>query len=74
MIGTIVGEYFISGPMIGIGKVIRNELKGGRLTSGWSHIVIATLLGAALYILVLFFEKYAVRTVNALRSIGRKRA
>jgi len=68
MIGAIIGEYFISGPMIGIGKVIRNELKGGRLTSGWSHILIATIIGAVLYVIVLIFEKYTVRVINAVKT------
>ncbi|GHU99062.1 hypothetical protein FACS1894211_03820 [Clostridia bacterium] len=68
MIGAIIGEYYISGPMIGIGKVIRNDLKGGRLTSGWSHVLIATLIGALLYAAVLLFEKYTVRAVNAVKT------
>lgn len=59
MIGAIVGEYF-GGPRIALGVFITQEAALFRFASAWAAIIIACLLGIALYVLILLFERLAM--------------
>ncbi len=59
MIGAIVGEYF-GGPRIALGVFITQEAALFRFASAWAAIIIACLLGIALYLLILLAERLAM--------------
>ena len=59
MIGAIVGEYF-GGPRIALGVFITQEAALFRFASAWAAILIACLLGIALYLIILTAERLAM--------------
>lgn len=59
MIGAIVGEYF-GGPRIALGVFITQEAALFRFASAWAAIIIACILGIALYLLILLVERLAM--------------
>ncbi len=59
MIGAIVGEYF-GGPRIALGVFITQEAALFRFASAWSAILIACLLGIAIYLVILLAERLAL--------------
>jgi NitT/TauT family transport system permease protein len=59
MIGAIVGEYF-GGPRIALGVFITQEAALFRFSSAWAAIIIACIMGIALYVLILIAERLAM--------------
>ncbi len=59
MIGAIVGEYF-GGPRIALGVFITQEAALFRFASAWAAILIACLLGIAIYLVILSAERLAL--------------
>lgn len=59
MIGAVVGEYF-GGPRIALGVFITQEAALFRFSSAWAAIVIACILGIALYLVILAAERLAM--------------
>lgn len=59
MIGAIVGEYF-GGPRIALGVFITQEAALFRFSSAWSAIIIACMMGIALYLIILLAERLAM--------------
>lgn len=59
MIGAIVGEYF-GGPRIALGVFITQEAALFRFASAWAAIIVACVLGIALYLLILLAERLAM--------------
>lgn len=56
MIGAVVGEYF-GGPRIALGVFITQEAALFRFSSAWAAIIVACILGIALYLLILVAER-----------------
>jgi len=56
MIGAVVGEYF-GGPRIALGVFITQEAALFRFSSAWAAIIIACLMGIALYLVIIFLER-----------------
>lgn len=59
MIGAIVGEYF-GGPRIALGVFITQEAALFRFSSAWAAIIIACLMGIALYVIIVVVERLAM--------------
>ena len=59
MIGAIVGEYF-GGPRIALGVFITQEAALFRFATAWAAILVACLLGIALYLIILLLERLAM--------------
>ena len=56
MIGAIVGEYF-GGPRIALGVFITQEAALFRFSSAWAAIIIACIMGIALYVIIIVIER-----------------
>jgi len=56
MIGAVVAEYF-GGPRIALGVFITQEAALFRFSSAWAAIIIACIMGIALYLLILAAER-----------------
>ena len=59
MIGAIVGEYF-GGPRIALGVFITQEAALFRFASAWAAIIIACIMGIALYVIILAVERFVM--------------
>lgn len=59
MIGAVVGEYF-GGPRIALGVFITQEAALFRFSSAWAAIIVACILGIALYLVILVAERLAM--------------
>ena len=59
MIGAIVGEYF-GGPRIALGVFITQEAALFRFSSAWAAIIMACIMGIALYLIILLAERLAM--------------
>lgn len=59
MIGAVVGEYF-GGPRIALGVFITQEAALFRFASAWAAIIIACIMGIALYLIILILERLAM--------------
>lgn len=59
MIGAVVGEYF-GGPRIALGVFITQEAALFRFSSAWAAIIIACIMGIALYLIILAAERLAM--------------
>ena len=59
MIGAIVGEYF-GGPRIALGVFITQEAALFRFASAWAAILVACLIGIAIYLVILLAERLAL--------------
>jgi NitT/TauT family transport system permease protein len=66
MIGAVVGEYF-GGPRIALGVFITQEAALFRFASAWAAIIIACILGIALYVIIIFFERLAMPWHSSFR-------
>ncbi|WP_317980821.1 ABC transporter permease [Paenibacillus glycanilyticus] len=58
IIGAIVGEFFISSR--GLGFLLSDQIKLGNMPIAWSCIVIAAVLGIALYYLIQLIERIVI--------------
>jgi NitT/TauT family transport system permease protein len=56
MIGAVVAEYF-GGPRIALGVFITQEAALFRFSSAWAAIIIACIMGIALYVIILAVER-----------------
>jgi NitT/TauT family transport system permease protein len=60
MIGAIVGEYF-GGALNALGVIINSEANVFHFTTAWAGILVASLLGIALYSAVVLTERLVIR-------------
>ena len=67
MIGAIVGEYF-GGAFNALGVLIRSDAQILDFKTAWAGIVVASLLGIALYLAVAVAEHLVVRWAPELRD------
>lgn len=67
LIGAIVGEFFISSR--GLGFLLSDQIKLGNMPIAWSCIVIAAVLGIALYYLIQLIERIAIPWHVARRKL-----
>jgi NitT/TauT family transport system permease protein len=67
MIGAIVGEYF-GGAFNALGVLIRSDAQVLDFQTAWAGIVIASILGIALYLAVAVAERLVVRWAPASRD------
>ncbi len=67
MIGAIVGEYF-GGPRIALGVFITQEAALFRFATAWAAILIACLLGIAIYLVILLAERLALPWHQTFRA------
>lgn len=67
MIGAVVGEYF-GGPRIALGVFITQEAALFRFSSAWAAIIVACILGIALYLVILAAERLAMPWHVSFRS------
>jgi NitT/TauT family transport system permease protein len=61
MIGAIVGEYFGGASSSALGVLINSDAAVFDFTTAWAGIVVASLLGIALYLAVVLAERALVR-------------
>ncbi len=59
MIGAIVGEYF-GGPRIALGVFITQEAALFRFASAWAAIILACIMGIALYLIIILAERLSM--------------
>jgi len=67
MIGAIVGEYF-GGALNALGVIINSEANVFHFTTAWAGILVACLLGIALYSSVVLVERVAIRWAPQARD------
>jgi NitT/TauT family transport system permease protein len=67
MIGAIVGEYF-GGAFNALGVLIRSDAQILDFVTAWAGIVVASVLGIALYLTVAIAERLVVRWAPATRE------
>ncbi len=67
MIGAIVGEYF-GGSFNALGVLIRSDAQILDFETAWAGIVVASLLGIALYLAVAAAERLVVRWAPGVRE------
>ncbi len=67
MIGAIVGEYF-GGPRIALGVFITQEAALFRFATAWAAILVACLLGIAIYLVILLAERLALPWHQTFRA------
>lgn len=67
MIGAIVGEYF-GGALNALGVIINSEANIFHFTTAWAGILVASLLGIALYTAVALTERVVVRWAPQARD------
>jgi len=67
MIGAIVGEYF-GGSFNALGVIINSEAQIFHFVTAWAGILLASLLGLALYGSVVLAERVLVRWAPAARE------
>lgn len=60
MIGAIVGEYF-GGALNALGVIINNDATVFQFAAAWAGILVASVLGIALYTAVVAVERFVVR-------------
>jgi NitT/TauT family transport system permease protein len=60
MIGAIVGEYF-GGALNALGVIINSEANVFHFTTAWAGILVASILGVALYAAVVLAERIVLR-------------
>ena len=59
MIGAVVSEYF-GGPRRALGVYILAQASVGRYLDAWAAIVVACILGLALYLAIVLAERVAM--------------
>ncbi len=67
MIGAIVGEYF-GGALNALGVTINSDAQVFRFDAAWAGILVASLLGIALYTAVVATERIVVRWSPEIRA------
>jgi NitT/TauT family transport system permease protein len=67
MIGAIVGEYF-GGAFTALGVLINSDAQIFHFVEAWAGILLASLLGLALYGAVVLAERVLVRWTPAVRD------
>jgi NitT/TauT family transport system permease protein len=67
MIGAIVGEYF-GGAFNALGVLINSDASVFNFTRAWAGILVASLLGLALYAAVVTTERFVIRWVPETRD------
>jgi NitT/TauT family transport system permease protein len=67
MIGAIVGEYF-GGAMNALGVTINTDAQIFQFDAAWAGILVASLLGIALYSAVVVAERLVVRWSPEVRA------
>jgi NitT/TauT family transport system permease protein len=67
MIGAIVGEYF-GGSFNALGVLIRSDAQILDFQTAWAGILVASLLGLALYAAVVVAERLTIRWAPASRD------
>ena len=67
MIGAIVGEYF-GGSFNALGVLIRSDAQIFNFQRAWAGILVASLLGLALYAAVVVAERLVVRWAPETRE------
>ena len=67
MIGAIIGEYF-AGSLTALGVLINNDAELFDFTTAWAGIVVASVLGIALYLAVAAVERAVVRWSPSARG------
>jgi len=67
MIGAIVGEYF-GGALNALGVTINSDAQVFRFDAAWAGILVASLLGIALYTAVVAAERIVVRWSPEIRA------
>jgi NitT/TauT family transport system permease protein len=67
MIGAVVGEYF-GGSFNALGVLIKSDAAIFEFTTAWAGIVVASVLGVALYLVVAVAERRFVRWAPELRG------
>jgi NitT/TauT family transport system permease protein len=68
MIGAIVGEYF-GGAFNALGVLINSDAQMFDFTTAWAGILVASLLGIALYLAVALAERVALRSARGTREM-----
>lgn len=69
MIGAVVSEYF-GGNRSGLGVFITQEVAQFRFANTWAGIVVASLVGLALYLAVLLAERLTIPWHRSVRQSG----
>jgi NitT/TauT family transport system permease protein len=69
MIGAIVGEYF-GGSFTALGVIINSEAQIFHFVTAWAGILLASLLGLALYGAVALSERVLVRWAPAREGVS----
>jgi NitT/TauT family transport system permease protein len=69
MIASIVSEYFASSTS-GLGFGIKDNLRKAEMATGWAYITVASIVGIALFLLILLFERRATSWHASQRSEG----
>ncbi len=67
MIGAVVGEYF-GGSFNALGVLIKSDAAIFEFTTAWAGIVVASVLGIALYLVVAVAERRFVRWAPEVRG------
>ena len=60
MIGAIVGDFF-GGALTSLGAQIENDASQAQYERAWSEILVAAILGMALYLAIVLVERLATR-------------
>ena len=68
MIGAVVGDYF-GGSTESLGVQIESAVALSRYEVGWAAILVASVIGMALYALVALAERFVVRWHPSARSV-----
>jgi NitT/TauT family transport system permease protein len=68
MIGAVVGEYF-GGSFDALGVLIRSDAQILDFVTAWAGIVVASVLGIALYLAVAIAERVLVRWAPGGRDV-----
>jgi NitT/TauT family transport system permease protein len=67
LIGAVVGEFF-GGPRLALGVYITQEAAFFRFENAWAAIVIAAVLGIALYLMILLAERLVMPWHASMRG------
>ncbi|MDP4177897.1 MAG: ABC transporter permease subunit [Bacillota bacterium] len=60
IMAAMISEYFAAST-VGIGFQIKDNLRKGMMSMGWSYIVIASLVGIILYLIILLVERRTIK-------------
>lgn len=60
VISALVSEYFAE-YIVGVGRMIRENIVLAQYATAWAYITVACIMGIALYVLLLFFERILLK-------------